>query len=435
MYHHTNVDTKDFNFNNFQRGNKQVSQFGDGLNASSNTTSFLVSRYGKPIQGEVNDADFVKIDASKTEKEVYEELKKQGYIFSEVHDTNDVLSEVPGAAMELFTDFQKSNPNVKGVRVSNHIIGNTKVAPFYVIYDAKSLYGQGALSKKIEQESNAELAALESKPKINLEAKKAETERRRIEDLQKGQLFLMNDGTYGGSRLVSLEEYSTIQIQENNLDSDVTKWDYNTFNDTGIFVNLSLGVAYIVPNNSYNGKKAEVVKVFINKTTKRFDLSNPRIINTPNIELVAKAANIDSKELYNEVLNAITKYDAELKALKDKKSQAVTTNVESEKAKKADIEKLTKEESFPIGSKHQGKESGDFLVVIGYTKEGVRFEVQTEGNIKPKRNESYDNLKRLVKEGKLILDEELKALEQQSALATNTVENKPKTKRKLNDNC
>jgi hypothetical protein len=162
MYHHTNVDTKDFNFNNFQRGNKQVSQFGDGLNASSNTTSFLVSRYGKPIQGEVNDADFVKIDASKTEKEVYEELKKQGYIFSEVHDTNDVLSEAPGAAMELFTDFQKSNPNVKGVRVSNHIIGNTKVAPFYVIYDAKSFYGQGALSKKIEQESNAELAALET---------------------------------------------------------------------------------------------------------------------------------------------------------------------------------------------------------------------------------------------------------------------------------
>jgi hypothetical protein len=160
MYHHTNVDTKDFNFNNFQRGNKQVSQFGDGLNASSNTTSFLVSRYGKPIQGEVNDADFVKINASKTEKEVYEELKKQGYIFSEIHDTNDVLSEVPGAAMELFTDFQKSNPNVKGVRVSNHIIGNTKVAPFYVIYDAKSFYGQGALSKKIEQESNAELAAL-----------------------------------------------------------------------------------------------------------------------------------------------------------------------------------------------------------------------------------------------------------------------------------
>jgi hypothetical protein len=185
MYHHTNVDTKDFNFNNFQRGNKQVSQFGDGLNASSNTTSFLVSRYGKPIQGEVNDADFVKIDASKTEKEVYEELKKQGYIFSEVHDTNDVLSEVPGAAMELFTDFQKSNPNVKGVRVSNHIIGNTKVAPFYVIYDAKSFYGQGALSKKIEQESNAELAALESKPKINLEAKKADIERRRQEELRR----------------------------------------------------------------------------------------------------------------------------------------------------------------------------------------------------------------------------------------------------------
>ena len=155
----------------------------------------------------------------------------------------------------------------------------------------------------------------------NVEAKKADIERRRQEDLQKGQLFLMNDGTYGGSRLVSLKEYSAIQIQENNLDSDVTKWDYNTFNGTGIFVNLNLGVAYIVPNNSYNGQKPEVVKVFISKSTKRFDLSNPRIINTPNIELVAKAANIDSKELYNEVLNAITKYDAELAALEQDNPQ------------------------------------------------------------------------------------------------------------------
>ena len=160
VYHHTSVDPKDFNFNEFQRGNKQVSQFGDGLNASSNTTSFLVNRYGKAIQGEINDSDFVKIDASKTEKEVYEELKNQGYKFSEEHNTNDVLAEVPGAAMDLFTDFQKSNPDVKGVQVNNHIIGDTKVAPFYVIYDAKSFYGQGSLTTKIEEEANAELAAL-----------------------------------------------------------------------------------------------------------------------------------------------------------------------------------------------------------------------------------------------------------------------------------
>jgi hypothetical protein len=122
---------------------------------------FLVNRYGKPIQGEVNDSDFVKIDASKTEKEVYEELKNQGYKFSEEHNTNDVLAEVPGAAMDLFTDFQKSNPDVKGVSVSNHIIGTEKVAPFYVIYDAKSFYGQGTLSKKIEQETNDSLKALD----------------------------------------------------------------------------------------------------------------------------------------------------------------------------------------------------------------------------------------------------------------------------------
>jgi hypothetical protein len=182
----------------------------------------------------------------------------------------------------------------------------------------------------------------------DVEAKKAEIERRRQEDLQKGQLFLMNDGTYGGSRLVSLEEYSTIQIQENNLDSDITKWDYNTFNGTGIFVNLSLGSAYIVPNNSYNGEKAEVVKVFINRTTKRFDLNNPRIINTPNIELVAKAANIDSKELYNEVLNAIIKYDAELALEQSTPTQ--TIEAKKSEPKESAPEPLSSEEKVIVES-------------------------------------------------------------------------------------
>jgi len=82
-----------------------------------------------------------------------------------------------------------------------------------------------------DSDAYAELKTLEQQPISNqseIKAKKAAIEKRRQEDLKKGQLFLMNDGTYGGSRLVSLEEYSAIQIQENNLDSDVTKWDYNT---------------------------------------------------------------------------------------------------------------------------------------------------------------------------------------------------------------
>ena len=47
----------------------------------------------------------------------------------------------------MFNDFQKSNPEVKGVKILNHIIGGQKVDPFYVIYNAKSFYGPGSLSK------------------------------------------------------------------------------------------------------------------------------------------------------------------------------------------------------------------------------------------------------------------------------------------------
>ncbi len=159
VYHHTNVAPQDFDFGSFQRGKQQVSQFGDGLNASSTTTPFLVQRYGNPIEGEIDDSNFVVIDANKSEKELYEELKAKGYKFNNP-DTgsyigNDPAKEYDGAEkanvqpaiISLFNDFQKSNPQVKGVKVINHIIGNQKVDPFYVIYDAKSFYGPGSLSK------------------------------------------------------------------------------------------------------------------------------------------------------------------------------------------------------------------------------------------------------------------------------------------------
>lgn len=83
--------------------------------------------------------------------------------------------------------------------------------------------------------------------------------------------------------------------------------------------------------------------------------------------------------------------------------------------KKADIERKTKEELFPIDSLHKGKESGDTLKVIGYTKDGVRFQIQTEGTLKPTKNVILSELKRLIKEGKLTSDvyAEIDALEDQ----------------------
>jgi hypothetical protein len=167
VYHHTSVAPQDFDFGNFQRGKDQISQFGDGLNASSTTTPFLVQRYGDPIAGEINESEFIVIDANKSEKEIYEELKAKGYKFnnpatgSYISDNPDTEYDDAGKAnqnpsiISLFNDFQKSNPEVKGVKILNHIIGGQKVDPFYVIYNAKSFYGPGSLSKTQTQPTTA----------------------------------------------------------------------------------------------------------------------------------------------------------------------------------------------------------------------------------------------------------------------------------------
>jgi len=187
VFHHTKVDVKDFDFGNFQRGKNQVSQFGDGLAVSTDTTPFLQKRYGNPIKGEVKDSDFVVIDTNKTEKEIYEELKSKGYKFNKPDSGsyigNDPAKEYNGteranenpAIISLFNDFQKSNPEVKGVKIVNHIIANEKVSPFYVIYDNKSFYGEGSL-KESEEESSSALK--------DVEGKKADIERRRQEELK-----------------------------------------------------------------------------------------------------------------------------------------------------------------------------------------------------------------------------------------------------------
>lgn len=180
VYHHTKVSIQDFNFDNFQRGKDQVSQWGDGLNVSSTTTPFLLKRYGNPIEGEIRDSDFVVIDANKSEKELYEELKAKGYKFNnpaggeyiendpaKEYNNTEKANEHP-AIKSLFDDFQKSNPQVKGVKVINHIIGNNKLDPFYTIYDAKSFYGPGTLSNKINNSTikNIKYSLLDNFPDV-----------------------------------------------------------------------------------------------------------------------------------------------------------------------------------------------------------------------------------------------------------------------------
>ena len=181
VFHHTKVDAKDFDFGNFQRGKNQVSQFGDGLAVSTDTTPFLQNRYGKAIKGEVKNSDFVEIDTNKTEKEIYEELKVKGYKFNKPdrgsYIGNDPAKEYDGtekaneqpAIISLFNDFQKSNPEVKGVKIINHIIGNEKVSPFYVIYDNKSFYGEGSLKGKAVEQSLKETPKSEAKEEVKVE--------------------------------------------------------------------------------------------------------------------------------------------------------------------------------------------------------------------------------------------------------------------------
>ena len=113
-----------------------------------------------------------------------------------------------------------------------------------------------------------------------------------------------------------------------------------------------------------------------------------------------RAANLPG---FSEYTYTELKADIE-EAIANQKNVPVTQPSSNIEAQKADIERKTKEELFPIDSLHKGKESGDTLKVIGYTKDGVRFQIQTEGTLKPTKNLILSELKRLIKEGKLTSD-------------------------------
>lgn len=141
VFHHTKVDINDFDWSNFSRGDKRISQFGDGLSASTETNKSLISKYGKAIHGYVDGAKFINIDTNNSASKVWNDLKLKGFEFSDTYDEDfGPLNDNPGDAALLFNDFKENNPSVPGVKVINHIIGNEVTPPFYVIYKPSEFY-------------------------------------------------------------------------------------------------------------------------------------------------------------------------------------------------------------------------------------------------------------------------------------------------------
>jgi hypothetical protein len=126
----------------------------------------------------------------------------------------------------------------------------------------------------------------------------------------------------------------------------------------------------------------------------KLDAKDRAIIKAEENNLPERVNNLVSQK--NEILKELAAVEKQIKGTTDTTTTPTTTT-----DAKASIESKTKEELFPIDSLHVGKESGDTLKVIGYTKDGVRFEIQTEGTLKPKKNVSISELKRLITEDKL----------------------------------
>jgi hypothetical protein len=148
-----------------------------------------------------------------------------------------------------------------------------------------------------------------------------------------------------------------------------------------------------------------------NFISKKTEFKNGDLVETDNYEgyYYLSKPNKDD-EWYEQIIGKTeqevedkinAKYDAELKALKDKKSQAVTTNVESEKAKKTDIERrkgvselfesnpeLANQvyEALGFKEKYEGAEKGDLInelqqITDPYLKEFANLFIQSNINI------------------------------------------------------
>jgi len=107
---------------------------------------------------------------------------------------------------------------------------------------------------------------------------------------------------------------------------------------------------------------------------------------------------IELKESIVEEEEEFTKEETEEETTTEENSSVDATNLLIDEDEEEEEE--TMEEKFSLNKLFKGKESGDILKVIGYTKNGVRFEVQKEG-LKPTKNLPFTELERLLKQGKL----------------------------------
>ena len=214
------------------------------------------------------------------------------------------------------TKFGFPKKKVSGI---GEVITNNSGEVSFILTEAKK---RGLLTEDYYN-NDLELKALKG-------TTKADIERRRQEDQNDSITKVFRPDNKGNNFVDSGSLKEDMQFQGRNIDS----FDYKNIEGTGIFVDLVFGQSYVVPRNSFKGKTPRVVKVPVNKSTGRFDLTNNRLINEPNLKETAQDNDLNYNELYNEVLNAVTKYDAELAALEKENDFIIIPKEEQEEIKK-----------------------------------------------------------------------------------------------------
>ncbi len=277
---------------------------------------------------------------------------KPRVVNKELYDRNDQIQQ--NAYAELWE--QITGKPISRIRILNLITTMTGPTSRRLdevkIYKFKDSSNKDAILTPIPRVSIAELKGYtpegtetptEAAPTTDT---KADIERRRQEDLDNSVIFLINDGTYGGSKDFSLREYLDISEKENGKQFAIVNWKYINVNGTGVFINRDGGQIYIVPNNTYNKNKPRIVKLFFNKGTKRIDISNPNI-NTSILKQQASSDGVNYDSLLKEVESVITPADAELAALEQ--PVAPTTDTRSNEQKIADYRAEEKAELAKAG--------------------------------------------------------------------------------------
>jgi len=297
-------------------------------------------------------------------------LKGEKYAYSKIDEVKALYNETIGVGESVDTFIER-------LRAAN--------LPGFSEYTYTEL--KADIEEAIANQKNVPV----TQPSSNIEAQKADIERRRQEELISAV-----------TSPITYEEFVNTKpsrVIVNNSDVYEYDKDLKKYVILGAASSTNTNLASIGARE----ENAKDVEFFKDKSLKLDSVNffwSGKISGTNPIDKLitykqrTNQGRIDEK-VGDRLVEINTKYDAELAALEQ------PVDIE---AQKADIERKTKEELFPIDSLHKGKESGDTLKVIGYTKEGVRFQIQTEGTLKPTRNVILSELKRLIKEGKLTSD-------------------------------